>query len=108
MASTMDRRTFIRSAGSGLFLAAAVPIVEPVRRFWQVGAKLEPRAHFGDWEIYAERIATMDPDESQLIQWARVIGKDRFNGESENVYRRRLVVALQKPPPGSESWGFQA
>lgn len=33
----MDRRAFIRSA-AGLFVAAAAaPIVEPVRRFWQVG-----------------------------------------------------------------------
>lgn len=37
----MDRRSFIRSA-AGLFVAAAAaPIVEPVRRFWQVGAQLE-------------------------------------------------------------------
>lgn len=34
------RRTFLRSLGSGLLVAAAAPVVaqvEPVRRFWQVG-----------------------------------------------------------------------
>lgn len=60
----MNRRTFIKSLGSGLLVAAAAPVlaeVEPVRRFWQVGRNA-PVGRPNTWDMLSDRLIVYGSD----------------------------------------------
>ena len=88
----MNRRGFIRLAGSGLFVAAA----EPVRRFWQVGANIGlPIAPDDPLKVAYTKWATQPDD--VLADLARTFATERgLSRESVLVFTMPEARELER------------